>query len=277
MIRCASPECVESARLAKGVFRGKKRPDHGAKVSERLKGRPKSEEHKRNLKTNTLHFKKKMLENKNIATVGKSDDDINVMWKELHSELRQGRPYKETCVQNWFGIDNAAMLNDETLDGLYRRFSSEKSTLAIARNPNMGKGKRHTLTDLRYHEGSDTITVETHAERRFVLDFLERHQLHYRYEPFAVTLDSGLSYIPDFLVMIDGEPSIVELKGTIYSELLSKIIESCAKTAENYTYYFVQRQYFKMMTLEEFEQFRTSVLTQNELKNIYNRTTTQWH
>ena len=79
--RCDSVCCIDQAKYNKrNVWTGKKRPEHGKKVSDKLTNKPKTESHKKNLKTNTDYYKKRMLENKNIEY---TDENFDILWRKL--------------------------------------------------------------------------------------------------------------------------------------------------------------------------------------------------
>lgn len=269
--RCDDLKCVKATRKAKGHFRGKKRPEHGPKVSKALKGKPKSESHKRNLKTNTVHYKKKMLENKGIKF---TEDNFLELWHQLISDTRKGRPYKETCVSNWFGFDPSS-LTDQELEIWYKRFNSEKSIKAMKENPHMGNGVRHHLTGLKYYKDGNELIVRSHGEKRFVEAFLERLGLPYQYECMSIETDQGI-YLPDFLVDVDEKVIVIEIKGTIYTDKIRKTISGANKVIEKgYDYYFIQKkQHFSTWTEESLEDFKViGSLKEDELKDIFDRET----
>lgn len=218
-VGCNDPECILAAKTAsRTVWLGKKRPDHGLKIKNKLTGKPKSEAHKKNLKTNSEHYKKKMLENKNIAY---TDDNYIELWHKLISDTRKGKAYKTTTIKNWFNltIEEINQFSDEKFDQMYKKYNSEKSLKALLNNPQMGRGLRETLSNLNFCLNKTEVITRSSFETCFIRDFLERLGIFYKYESEIIN-----SYLPDFIVEINNNKFIIEIKGTIYDDKEDKLI-----------------------------------------------------
>lgn len=263
--KCDSPECASAAKKASlTVWLGKTRPDHAKIISSKLKGVPKTAAHKKNMKTNSEHYKKKMLDNKNIQYTNESYQEL---WKKLISDTRKGNAYKKTCVSNWFSfnIDDVEKFDAETLDLYYKKFNSEKSIKAMYNHPKMGNGLRETISDLKFCINRTEITTRSFWESSFVKDFLEKNKIYYKYEAFYIE-----NYLPDFIVEFDGKKYIIEIKGTIYSDKIKKLEQDFINARNSgFNFIIINTPYFKSWDIKTL--FTYEIKSIDELKNFINK------
>lgn len=236
------------------AFRGKKRPEHGKKVSDKLNGIDRGDDWRKRKKeqNSSIDFKRKFLINKGY----KEDLDDSYILKEYSdyiSKIRLSKDYKIKKINNFlskekykkyhsYNMDEEYVnnMNDEEVEEMHSAMMSIISTHAITQNNNMGKTTffKRGILKVQYCLNRTKIHYRSSFEKDFIL-LLESNGLSYKYEPFFIEKNNGGLYIPDFEIVLEIEPLIfktyiIELKGFIRGKK-GKLLEiEKIKSAYNY-------------------------------------------
>ncbi len=236
----------EISLFCKGsATRGKKRPDHAILISKKLKGVPKSKEHREKMKKrlSSLDFKIKFLQNKKINFDSNNELDILDKYSNYTSKERKSFNYKKRfCINNYIKyinddiINNKQIekLNDDQIIKLYSELMSIKSSLAMANSKTMGNAKISIVENLNYNlRGLINLEVRSSMEKRIIL-FFEKNKIFWDYEVEIIDYEYifNRKYIVDFKFIIDGNVNFLEVKGSVRHTDLNKTmkkIESAIK------------------------------------------------
>ena len=215
------------------TFRGKLRPKHSEMMKIKMKGINRGDsfrEIKRN-QNSSIEHKIKVLTNKKIDVFSKTEDEIKELYRLSNSNARKTNEFKIKKIKKFLNsdkyLDEPLFLNfksnyenvnisDENVKIIYPEMMSIISSISMVRNENMGKTKffktgfikvKNCLnkTIIRYRSSWELKTIE----------FLEFNNIKYSYELFYITKEDGTLYLPDFLIEIDGQKILLEIKGFI--------------------------------------------------------------
>jgi hypothetical protein len=264
---CGDPRC--SPRY------GIKRPEHSKKMrelvrtgSEAYKASLMKRGHLHNKGVNTLEFKKKRLDNHNIAY---NEDNIEEKFSELLKTLQESpkvrrkrivRSYErweeefrelilvvtENNIPTKEWVDS---LSDAEVDRIWRRIHG----IATIRNWSKVKKTRNRffkqeyMTGFKYNtKGQTHVMTRSGLEAKWIL-FFEEHAIPWCYEPFVLSnIHNDGFHIPDFLIEVEGRQIILEVKGSFYRqdipEYFANKVEAAKRFAKenNMMYVLTQKQ-----------------------------------
>jgi hypothetical protein len=233
-------------------FRDKLRPEHSEMMKIKMKGINRGDnfrETKRN-QNSSIEFKVKVLTNKKIDVLSKTEDEIKKLYKLINSNTRKSKDFKIKKLKNFLKsdkyLDEPIYLNfkdrfknlkitDENVENIYPEMMSIISSISMVRNENMGKTKffktgfikvKNCLnkTIIRYRSSWELKTIE----------FLELNGVKYSYELFHIQKEDGTLYLPDFLIEYEGRRILLEIKGFIRGKKGKINEEMKIKAAEKY-------------------------------------------
>lgn len=230
-------------------YRGIKRPEH----SKKLKGRPNPKNSKPNWSKlrlahsnfmNSIEWKRTVLENKGIHIVNMDDDQIEDMYSEYRRDVQLSDSYKCSKVQSFLASQRYDSYFDRTIliDLLDRHEYNEAfsivnsiiSTVAILDpSNNMGLSKfQKTMYADQLPKCLNTSPFSTRSS--YESDFIEYviipniDQIEAWSFEKKIFRSGNTTYIPDFMVQIDGIKYYIELKGFIRDEIHLKKIQTQA-------------------------------------------------
>jgi len=253
----------EIGKYFKGTMRDKLRPEHGKMMSVKMKGIDRGDSF-RKIKSDqnkSIYFKKTVLKNKGID-FSELDDDLKIkeLYKNYLSEKNKSvqyrvnrvkkfllsEKYKNEEIFNNFLIEYGdKVINEENYEVIFSKMVSVISTIAIARNKNMGTTKFFkkgivevnnclNKTIISYRSGWELITI----------NFLEANGIKYEYEPFYIQKELKGYYVPDFLIYLHDNKLLLEIKGFIRGKIgklkeeekIKAALKYCNERNINYVY-----------------------------------------
>lgn len=182
---------------------------------------------------NSASFNKSFLERAKIDTTGLDDEEILLEVNRLKSEQRKSKEYKLRCVRSFLtkrkdnilveelikSIGDIDQLDSEQLDSLYKSVNSLKSILAMRKNPYMGSSKnwkRRRHSSFKYNlDFQEDITTRSGWES-YMVEFFEENHIWWSYEKIIIKTGEHTFHIPDFMVLINNERIVLEIKGSFY-------------------------------------------------------------
>jgi hypothetical protein len=214
-------------------YRGKNRPEHSNLMKIKMKGIDRGDSFRKTKKeqNSSIDFKIKVLTNKNIDVLSKSENEINDLYKLIISNARKTNEFKIKKVKKFLKsnkyldeliflsfknkFENVELCNGN-IEKIYSEMMSIISTISMVRNENMGKTKffktgfikvKNCLnkTIIRYRSSWELKTIE----------FLELNEIKYSYESFYIQKEDGTLYLPDFLIEYEEQKILLEIKGFI--------------------------------------------------------------
>jgi hypothetical protein len=213
--------------------KGKLRPEHSEKMKIKMKGinRGDSFRETKKIQNSSINFKIKFLNNKNIDTTLKTEDEINKLYGLTISDLRKSKQYKIKKVKNFLKsnkyLNETIFLNfkneindinicDENINTIHTKMMSIISTISMNRNENMGSTKFFKTGFIKVKNCLNKSIIRYRSSWEFkTIEFLELNNIIYSYEPFYIEKENGTLYLPDFLIEYNGEKILLEIKGFI--------------------------------------------------------------
>jgi len=179
----------------------------------------------------SLEFKKTYLTNHGIDINGKNVEEVINLYGKHLSDVRKSAKYKISCIKKFMvskKYPNELLHSDfvkkyenvEIDETNYVSISSETasiiSTVAMTRNENMGQTKFFKTGYIKVkHCKNKTLIRYRSSWELSTINFLENNKIQYEYEPFYIRRLDGKTYLPDFLILINNELILLEIKGFI--------------------------------------------------------------
>jgi hypothetical protein len=219
------------------AFRDKKRPDHAKHMKIKIKGidrgdnfrKIKSEQNKH------INFKKMFLINKNISIDGLSDEEVYKLYSNYQSIYRKSCEYKINKINNF--LKNKKYINNPLYKDFYEKYYNTEITCdnhtnpfvkmmsiishtSMLNNSNMGKTKffKNGFITVKNCLNKKIIRYRSSWEED-TIKYLETTDVKYEYEPFYIELPNGKTYLPDFLIYMNHEKILLEIKGFIRGKI----------------------------------------------------------
>lgn len=230
-------------------FRNKKRPEHAKKMKVKMKGIKRTEEWKK-LKTyqnRSIDFKITFLKNKSINIDGKKESEIIEIYSKYISDVRNSKKYKIKKIKKF--LNNEKYINHDlhkmfityynenkdNLENVYKKMFSVISLISMETNENMGKTIffKSGFIETIYCKNKSIIKYRSSYEEK-TINFLEKNQISYKYEPFYIEKGDNGYYLPDFLIFYKDKCILLEIKGFIRGEIGKKNEEEKINAAKKY-------------------------------------------
>lgn len=274
---------TELISYAKGnAFRNKKRPEHGVKVSKKLTGIDRGNKWRelKKLQNKSIDFKITFLKNKNIEVKSLSEAEIIQIYNNYISSVRSSIEYKKQKLKKFLSSDkynqytqkqkimsdNFDELSEEEILNRHKIMMSIISHESMKHNKNMGSTKffKRGILKVKYCKNRSKIHFKSSLERDFII-MLESINQTYEYESLLIDKINGGIYIPDFVLEIDNEKYIIELKGFVRGDEGKKSekekIKSAVKFILNKAYKYIYFRTGKLnITLDK-------ILTNHSVEN----------
>jgi hypothetical protein len=270
-------------RIARGSsFRGKKRPEFAKKISSILKGRPKTDEDKKQSsdRLKSIGFKKKVLLNKSIIDELCNDEiKIRELYKKMYSDLQKGIEYKRRFVikninkyiEDFNGsLDYLAFAPEDEIRIIFSELQSIKSSIAMRDNPTMGNAKVVLMTDLKHNNnGLVEVKVRSVMESEIIKMF-ERYGVKWEYETETIEYFYlfNRKYTVDFKFYYNDKIYYLEVKGSVRSTDHDKIVtkaEFAVKKFDNYIFY----QKELILNIDDLIKYRLTPDDKIKIKHLY--------
>lgn len=282
VLRLCTSCCDECGFWLKGVStRGKKRPEHGAIISKKLKGVKKTEQAKVSYKKrlSSIDFKKKVLQNKNIKFDCSNESEILEKYRNLYSVNRKSIQYKKRfCIKNYSKYINLNELNSNIIDhmndqeilNLFSELMSIKSSRAMAKSKTMGNHIISYIEGLTYNmKGLNNIEVRSTMEKKVII-FFEKNKILWDYEDTIIDYyyKFNRKYIIDFKFILEGQINYLEVKGSVRSNDADKIYCKIQEAINKFKFIYVY-QGEPLTVIKDLDKILYKDFNNFKLKHIY--------
>jgi hypothetical protein len=217
-------------------FRGKKRDDHSKFMKVKMKGidRGDSFREKKKNQNQSIEFKIKFLKNKDVIINYQDYELVKQSYCKYISDIRKSVDHKINKINNFIlkkkysGVDiydnyimdyENVVLTKENYHKPFTEMMSMISIINININENMGTTKffKKGNINVKFCLGKNVITYRSGWELN-TINFLEENKIPYEYEPFYIKKIDNTYYLPDFLLYLNGNKILLEIKGFINGE-----------------------------------------------------------
>jgi hypothetical protein len=249
---------------------GKLRPAHSDRMkhlakngSDSYKATLMSPGKKHNASVNTIEFKRIRLSNSGIDTTTMNDSEVLQSYSKLLSTVSKSISTRKVQILNRFKkwepiyvqlildhvgqditLDYLNSLSDDEIQALWK-FTHGINTLRNASKLKSSKQswfKQELLSGPFKYNTQRDIFIKSGLERKYV-DFFESNGIEWVYEPVHIKTNVNSFYVPDFLIRINDEYILLEVKGSFYrrniQEYLSTKISAGIDYAKSNGYRFV--------------------------------------
>jgi hypothetical protein len=282
---------VKDANYNRGhSFRGKRRPDH----SKKLKGRPNLKNKKDNWtdkrksydkEFNTTDWKRLVLSNKGYFLDGVSNENVDKIYSQFRRKIVNSDEYKLSKIQNfwnkeaykkYYDKDILKNLTDSNLDEAYKIINSIIGTYhSIMGSNSMGnpifKRTEFNNADFKKCLNTEPFITRSSLESEFIEKIIKPNENileSWSYENVTICIGSKL-YTPDFIINIDNEEYLIELKGYIRDESNFEKIQDCVMfSAKYHNYIFLTN--IEGLSIKDFKKMKEMEIYQktHEMENI---------
>jgi hypothetical protein len=233
-------------------FRNKLRPEHSENMKIKMKGINRGDNFRetKRKQNSSIDFKIKVLRNKKIDVLYKTDSEIKELYKLINSNNRKSKDFKIKKLKKFLKsdkyLDESTYLNfrdklknvvitDENVEKIYPEMMSIISSISIVRNENMGKTKFFKTGFIKVKNCLNKTIVRYRSSWELkTIEFLELNGIKYSYESFYIQKEDGTLYLPDFLIEYEGHKILLEIKGFIRGEKGKINEEMKIKAAKKY-------------------------------------------
>jgi hypothetical protein len=272
----------EDLGMMRAVTKGVKRPEHSKIMKKKMKiiANNRTEEHKENLNIflKSEWFFKRVISLNLIKEEEREKynlEDVKKLYAEWNSKNNKTDEHKERKIGNF--IKNKKYLDKEE----HKEFiiTYKKLNTKDAYSIMLSLISTWTINDDANNKGSTKffktgyVNVKNCLNKTIIkyrssweleaIEFFEKHNVKYEYEPFYIKKKNGRLYLPDFLLYLEesfGKNVLFELKGFIRgkegikNEELKKegAIEYCKKN--NLIYVYLREK------INNFEQLKNNIL-----------------
>lgn len=220
-------------------FRGKKRPDHSAKLKGKSNILNKKENWTETRKEyhkymNSAEWRRKVLIKKGFHVHMLTDSEVDDLYSNYIKTRNISDEYKRNKIQTvishpkyslFFDISQLRLELESNLDLAYKKVNSVVSTVAMKDVNNMMGHPSFKRTRISCNLPKCLNQSDFNTRSSYETDFIENCILanidlidNWEYEPI-LTLSNGERYLPDFLIIQNGIRYFIELKGYIRNHI----------------------------------------------------------